>query len=133
MRRATSPFNRLVKTGRKVEPIGRMLDNNKPHHRSDGQAIYQTKEWQTLTNRLRKAKPYCSKCGVTGVRLFGDHVTELKDGGAAFDPSNVQILCGSCHRIKTEQAKVDRGWRQQTALIAARLGGGHSGEGESSV
>ena len=47
-------------------------------------------------------------CGRTGVRLFADHITELKDGGAPLDLRNGQALCGSCHGIKTAAAKRER-------------------------
>ncbi len=47
-------------------------------------------------------------CGRTNTRLFGDHVVELQDGGAELDPSNVQLMCGSCHTRKTAAARAAR-------------------------
>lgn len=47
-------------------------------------------------------------CGRTNVRLFADHIIELKDGGAPFDLRNGQALCGSCHSTKTAKAKRER-------------------------
>lgn len=43
----------------------------------------------------------------TGIRLFADHVHELRDGGAPFDPANGLARCGACHTRKTvaERAK----------------------------
>ena len=40
-------------------------------------------------------------------RLFADHIVELRDGGAPFDPANGKARCGSCHTRKTllERAK----------------------------
>src|SRR5437762_993334 len=49
----------------------------------------------------------CSK-GEPKHRLFADHVTELRDGGAAFDPRNGQALCGAHHTIKTARARAAR-------------------------
>lgn len=42
-----------------------------------------------------------------GVRIFGDHVIEMKDGGASLDKANVLLRCGACHTRKTiaERAK----------------------------
>jgi 5-methylcytosine-specific restriction enzyme A len=44
-------------------------------------------------------------CGRSEVRLFADHIVELQDGGAPFDPANGQALCGSCHSRKTAQER----------------------------
>ena len=43
----------------------------------------------------------------SGIRIFGDHIVELKDGGRPLDPSNVLLRCGACHSRKTivERAK----------------------------
>ena len=50
--------------------------------------------------RCRKAMP--------DHRLFADHVVELQDGGAAFDPANGQCLCGAHHTVKTMAARAKR-------------------------
>lgn len=44
----------------------------------------------------------------SGVRLFADHIQELRDGGAPLDPGNGMARCGSCHTRKTA---VERGRR----------------------
>ena len=41
-------------------------------------------------------------------RLFADHIKELNDGGAPFDPANGQCLCGAHHTRKTAQARANR-------------------------
>lgn len=43
-----------------------------------------------------------------GIRLFGDHIKERKDGGAELDPSNVIFRCGSCHSRKTAAERARR-------------------------
>ena len=61
-------------------------------------------EWRRVViNRARAAcqDPSCKYPNRSGIRLFADHVIELKDGGAPFDPSNGLARCGSCHTIKT--------------------------------
>ncbi len=57
--------------------------------------------------------------GASG-KIYGDHVRELRDGGAPLDRGNVMLLCASCHRSKTLRTAKQRnakpfeewnGWR----------------------
>lgn len=57
---------------------------------------------------IARAGHACQHCGRTNTRLFADHITELQDGGAPFDPANGQALCGACHTRKTVAARADR-------------------------
>ena len=57
-------------------------------------------QWIENANRCNKAAPQH--------RLFADHIKELRDGGAPFDPANGQCLCGAHHTRKTVQARADR-------------------------
>jgi len=41
-------------------------------------------------------------------RMFVDHIVELKDGGAALDRSNLWLLCGGCHSLKTAAERTRR-------------------------
>ena len=41
-------------------------------------------------------------------RLFADHRVEIKDDGARLDVANGQALCGRCHSLKTNAAKLKR-------------------------
>jgi len=41
-------------------------------------------------------------------RLYADHITERKDGGAALDASNGQCLCPSHHGLKTFRERARR-------------------------
>jgi len=41
-------------------------------------------------------------------RMFADHVVEVRDGGALFDPANGRCLCGSHHTRKTAAARAER-------------------------
>lgn len=64
--------------------------------------FYSTPEWRALVARLIAERGRrCEKCGATDVRLYADHIVELKDGGAALDPANIQLLHGACHTKKT--------------------------------
>lgn len=55
---------------------------------------------QRTGSRCTKAEP--------SHRMFADHVIEVKDGGAPYDPANGKCLCGSHHTFKTAQARADR-------------------------
>ena len=56
-------------------------------------------------------KYYGSKCSVCGARqtLKADHIIPVKHGGGGCWLSNFQLLCHSCHVVKTNQ---DFGWKQ---------------------
>ena len=71
--------------------------------------LYSSKEWLGLMANLKRTRGNrCEHCERTGVRLVGDHVVELKDGGAALEPSNIALLCWSCHTTKTNRARASR-------------------------
>lgn len=57
--------------------------------------------WQNLARRIRKRDGYrCRKCGRAG-RLEVDHIVRVVDGGAIWDPDNLQTLCRRCHIDKS--------------------------------
>ena len=66
------------------------------------------REWRAAV--LRRAGGQCQAqgCGRVGVRLFADHIQELRDGGDALDVRNGQALCGACHTRKTALARARR-------------------------
>ena len=71
--------------------------------------IYSTpeyQEWREIV--IRRAAGVCQDCGRRASRLFADHIIELKDGGAPFDPANGRAKCGSCHTIKTSAERTKR-------------------------
>lgn len=42
------------------------------------------------------------------VRIYGDHIVELRDNGAPLDPANIMLLCAVCHANKTANARAVR-------------------------
>lgn len=76
--------------------------------------VYSSPEWRALIaaiieHRGRRCEdPRCKTPGRTGMRVFGDHIKELQDGGAVLDPRNVMLRCGSCHSRKTNEEKAKR-------------------------
>ena len=81
----------------KVKPAPKMVDPFylKPEWRSLMDAIIKRRgrRCQDPEHDLSHPREY--------VRIFGDHIVELKDGGAMLDPSNIMLRCGSCHTRKT--------------------------------
>jgi 5-methylcytosine-specific restriction enzyme A len=76
--------------------------------------FYLTHEWRALVAEIireRGAKCEDLNCRFpnrTGVRLFGDHIVELADGGAPLDKANIMLRCGSCHTRKTNAERAKR-------------------------
>jgi len=77
-------------------------------------AFYSSPEWRALMARIiarrgrRCEDTLCKTPGRTGIRVFGDHIVELQDGGAPLDESNVMLRCGSCHTTKTAAERAKR-------------------------
>jgi 5-methylcytosine-specific restriction protein A len=77
--------------------------------------FYLSPEWKALMRQLIKVRG--RRCEDAehdpskprdGVRIYGDHVVELSDGGAKLDPRNILLRCATCHGRKTAQARADR-------------------------
>jgi 5-methylcytosine-specific restriction protein A len=80
--------------------------------------FYLSPEWRALMKHLIQVRGRrCEDAGHDpskpriGIRIFGDHIVERKDGGAELDPRNIMLRCGSCHTRKTaaERGKRLRG------------------------
>lgn len=81
-------------------------------------AIYHTNDYRTWREIvINRASGRCEAITNAGTRclkaaprhrMFADHRTEIRDGGAPFDPANGQCLCGAHHTAKTAQARAAR-------------------------
>ncbi len=61
--------------------------------------IYGTEKWaRTRAIIRRRAGGRCKRCGRETTRLDVNHITALGDGGAPYDPANLEALCRPCHR-----------------------------------
>lgn len=76
--------------------------------------IYRTPEYARWRAEViarangRCQDPDCKARHYPGQRLFADHIVELRDGGAPFDPANGMARCGSSHTRKTAHARAVR-------------------------
>lgn len=71
--------------------------------------FYTSRAWLDLMTALKRERgERCQDCGRGRTRIFGDHIVELKDGGAKLDRRNVRLRCGSCHTLKTNAERARR-------------------------
>jgi 5-methylcytosine-specific restriction endonuclease McrA len=116
-----SAFNKLQSRTRTLIPVGRKIATKPEEQRRFGHEVYQSSQWFQLSSQLKRIKPFCERCGMRGQALYADHIKELKDGGAAFDIANIQILCAPCHGAKTKEQSLDRKWKPLANAIEDRL------------
>ncbi len=67
-------------------------------------AFYNSPEWRKVRAYVLAQEPLCRECKAAGRVTSAtevDHVRAVKDGGAPFDPDNLQPLCLSCDSRKT--------------------------------
>lgn len=69
--------------------------------------VLEPSQWARVAREHRTIEPACRGCG-TSERLQVDHITEIADGGAPYDHSNLQTLCEDCHKEKTAAARALR-------------------------
>jgi 5-methylcytosine-specific restriction enzyme A len=95
--RLSNMKSRLGSVAARVAPPPKVADS-----------FYLSPEWRTLVADINLDRgAWCEDCGAGG-RLFGDHIVEIKDGGAKLDARNVRLLCSGCHARKTAKAKAAR-------------------------
>jgi len=59
------------------------------------------RRWSLVRRRVLYRDGWrCRQCGRAG-KLEVDHRIPLEDGGAPYDPQNLQSLCRGCHTAKT--------------------------------
>jgi 5-methylcytosine-specific restriction endonuclease McrA len=67
--------------------------------------FYLSAAWKALVASIIKRRGRkCEDCGAEGY-VIGDHVNEIRDGGALLDEDNIMLLCAKCHGRKTAKAK----------------------------
>lgn len=70
--------------------------------------FYLSPEWRRFIAQVKRERGcFCARCGSTH-RVIGDHIQELRDGGAPFDRANVELLCQAHHNEKTARARAAR-------------------------
>lgn len=73
--------------------------------------FYKSREWIDLVSRIKLQRG--NRCEVVGCCsghriIIGDHIREVKDGGARLDPRNIRLMCLPCHNGKTARSRTER-------------------------
>jgi len=82
--------------------------------RPERHEVYRSQRWRRLAAMQLRREPLCRMCSARGViktAEVADHVCELEDGGAPYDPSNLQSLCRACHNAKSAAERARRAGR----------------------
>jgi|CXWL01.1.fsa_nt_gi DNA-directed RNA polymerase subunit RPC12/RpoP len=70
--------------------------------------LYRSPGWHAFIGSIKATRgAWCEDCG-SGHRVAGDHETEIKDGGAPFDPANIRLRCQACHNRVTAARRRSR-------------------------
>ena len=67
---------------------------------AEHRAVYQTVAWRRLRAVLLSGEPWCRACRTEWAAEV-DHIVPISAGGGAYELSNLQPLCKSCHSRKT--------------------------------
>lgn len=59
-----------------------------------------TTAWRRFRRDQLRREWLCRHCGTKATEV--DHIRPLSQGGAKWDPGNVQSLCSDCHDAKSE-------------------------------
>lgn len=89
--------------------------------------VLRTRRWQVLRQIILERDGWQCRCCGSRKRLEVDHVEAVRNAPErAFDPGNLQVLCGPCHTKKT---RIECGhkppdpkrqaWREAVAELAA--------------
>ena len=72
--------------------------------RTESTGFYQSKAWRKVRAVVITTEPVCRSCKeqgkVTAAQVV-DHITPIRQGGAALDIANLQPLCNACHNKKS--------------------------------
>lgn len=99
----------------------------KDEYRRFSRPVLKTRRWQVVRHEVLERDGWaCRRCGASG-RLEVDHIKPVRNAPErAFDKSNLQVLCASCHTKKTriecghpEPSPERRAWSKAVAALAA--------------
>lgn len=92
---------------------------------ADNSHIYNSQRWRNLRNAHIIKEPLCAHClryEIITPAVVVDHVIEISDDPSrAFDPTNLQSLCASCHQVKTLEEKKRRAKDTSTTDLIKKI------------
>lgn len=84
--------------------------------------LYNSVQWKHLSRQYRMAHPFCEHCLGRGIYTpvsVVDHIKPLRiDWADRYNTDNLQSLCASCHKAKTDADKLRyhlKGWHEIAA------------------
>jgi 5-methylcytosine-specific restriction protein A len=92
---------------------GRCLDHYRERERERNQRrradpdrgrrvkLYHSKRWLVLRRRVLFEQSVCAKDGCMRLATDVDHIVPMSQGGAEYERSNLQGLCGHHHALKS--------------------------------
>ncbi len=82
--------------------------------------LYELQQWKRVREMQLRREPFCCVCAALGdpdnLANQVDHIVPVARGGAPFNPSNLQSLCGPHHSIKTNT--IDKKGLTWSAFVA---------------
>jgi len=72
--------------------------------------FYSSSDWLKIRARQLARSPLCEACDPPAPATDVDHVKPISEGGAKRDPANLQSLCGTCHKGKTNTQRRGLTW-----------------------
>lgn len=99
---------KLVENGYYCEEHKKLIDKQYNLYERDkkAQRFYQSEEWKAVRRKKLSINPLCEEClrqGKLTKAVMVDHITPIRQGGAALDLNNLQSLCWSCHSRKSSE------------------------------
>ena len=73
--------------------------------------FYQSAQWRAVRAAFLRQHPLCCVCEQRDrvvPAVVVDHVVPIKEGGARFDPRNLQSLCVSDHNAKSAKERAQQ-------------------------
>lgn len=71
---------------------------------------YDSRRWRSLRKQALARDNYlcqeCLKNGKLTAGNIGDHIHNVKQGGAFWELTNIQTMCASCHAKKSATEKI---------------------------
>jgi 5-methylcytosine-specific restriction protein A len=100
---------------------------NRKEYARHSKRVTSTQRWQVLRHKILERDNWKCQCCGDRRRLEVDHIVPVRFAPErAFDPSNLQALCGPCHakktRIECGHKPLDpkrQSWREAVAELAA--------------
>jgi 5-methylcytosine-specific restriction protein A len=95
-----------------LKPRLKTISNRLSNANGAGQTVrVRGSKWQAMRAAHMRDNPLCAHCLINKRYTLAtecDHIKPLWQGGAEFDPRNLQSLCHDCHVTKSSEEQKQR-------------------------